>query len=341
MPPNLTDRYSRQLLLNEIGEQGQQRLAESSALIVGCGALGSTIAQSLVRAGVGRVRLVDRDVVELSNLHRQILYDEWDAAAKVPKAKAALARLSRINSSTQLEAEVASYSPHNAESLSADVSIVLDGTDNLEARYIINDACVKQGKPWVYGGAVGTGGVMLPIVPEQGPCLRCLFEEPPPAGSVPTCDTVGVLGTAPILIGALQATAALKLLVGDRSQVGWLTQLDLWTGHHSRVRTKRREACPTCQQRQFEFLTAGGVAWVTTLCGRNAVQISPAKPAAVDLKQVQRGLQKVTEAHYNGLLLTATIEGHEVIIFPDGRAIIKGTTDEIAAKALYDRYIGV
>ncbi len=243
------DRYSRQILLPELGGEGQEKLSNGSAVVIGAGGLGSVISQILVRAGVGFVRVVDRDVVELSNLHRQLLYDEEDVRQGLPKAEAAARRLSKMNSEVKVEARQVSVTSDTVDDLVADVSVVVDGTDNIESRFVLNDACVKHGKPWVYGGAVGTTGLIMTIVPGRGPCLSCLMESPPPAGSVPNCSTVGVLAPAPIVIAALQATEAIKLLTGDESGAGRLLQCDMWKGRFTGVEVPRREDCLVCGKR--------------------------------------------------------------------------------------------
>ena len=250
-------RYERQVLLEEVGQEGQRRLAASSAAVLGCGALGSMIANVLVRAGVGRVRVVDRDVVEESNLHRQILYDEDDVASGQHKAELAARKLRRVNSRVQLEGLVLDIAADNVEALVGDVDVVLDGTDNFEARYLINDACVKLGKPWIYGGVVGTCGMTLAITPGQGPCLRCIFPRPPEPGSLPSPETRGVLGSLPMVIGAMQATRALSVLLGH-APAAELVNLNLWDGAHQAVKVLQDEDCPACGKRYFEFLEASG-----------------------------------------------------------------------------------
>ena len=250
---SVDERYERQVRLTELGEEGQRRLEASSAAVLGCGALGSSISTVLVRAGVGRVRVVDRDVVEIGNLHRQILYDEDDVASGRPKAELAADRLRRINSNVQVEHRVLEMGNHNMEELVADVDVVVDGTDNFEIRYVINDACVKLGKPWIYGGVLGTSGMVLVILPGDGPCLRCIFPTPPAPGALPTPETRGVLGSLPVVIGAVQATRALGLLVGHEPPRE-LLNLNLWDGAHQAVRVLRDEDCPACGQGVFEFL---------------------------------------------------------------------------------------
>lgn len=329
------------MLLPELGERGQERLRQGAALVVGVGALGSSIAEMLVRAGVGKLCLVDRDIIELSNLHRQILYTEEDAASRMPKALAAAKRLSQMNSEVELDARTLSVNPRNVESLIAGVDVVVDGTDNIETRYVMNDACVKHGKPWIYGGSVGTAGMTMTIVPGKGPCLRCLFPDAPPPGSLPTCDTMGVLGTAPVVVGALQATAAIKVLNGDESDAGKLLRLDVWRPNgFAVVEIPAQEECPACGNGVFDFLTGKDTSWVTSLCGRNAVQIAPACKTSINMEFVKDKIEKVGPVDYNGITLAFEAEGHEIVVFPDGRVIIKGTTDETLARGLYDKYVG-
>jgi adenylyltransferase/sulfurtransferase len=338
---NEEERYSRQILLPQIGSKGQQQLLKSAVLVVGAGALGSVIAEVLVRSGVGSVRIVDRDIVEPSNLHRQILYDERDAALRLPKAEAAERKLKEINSTARIEGVATNLLPRNVEPLMNNVDLVLDGTDNLETRYVINDACVKNGVPWVYGGAVGTGGMLMGVVPDKGPCLRCLFPEPPSPGVLPTCETSGVLGTAPLVIGGLQATEAIKLLTGDTSTAGRLVRIDVWHKEpYFSADIPRDENCPCCSKKKFEFLSGQKTAWVTSLCGRNAVQVTPPDGKTIDIKQLQHKLAAVGDVHYNGLTLNFQAEGFEFVVFPDGRVMVKGTTEKEKAMTLIARYIG-
>ena len=247
------DRYLRQLALTEIGAAGQQRLGRSSALVVGCGAVGGHIAQNLARAGVGRLRLVDRDRPERHNLHRQVLFDEADIAAGRTKAEAAAARLRAANSEIAIEARVAQFDATTAETLIADVDVVLDGSDNFAARYLLNDVCRKLGKPWIYGGAIAATGMSMNILPDRGPCLRCVFRDPPPPDTTPTCVTRGVLITAPAVTAAIESTEAIKLLVGDHDLNRVLIAFDLWAGRWQRIEVRRDPLCPTCNGR-YEFL---------------------------------------------------------------------------------------
>jgi adenylyltransferase/sulfurtransferase len=247
-------RYARHILLPEIGEEGQRRLEASSALVVGCGGLGSTLSQILVRAGIGALEVIDGDAVEVSNLHRQILYDEDDAAGGRHKAEVAAEKLARMNSNVRVRGRRIRLEAGNAESLVADVDIVLDGADNVETRYVLNDACVKLGKRWIYAGVIGMFGMVMPVMPGSGPCLRCAFPQQPPPGALPTSTEVGVFGPAPILIASLQATEAIKLLLGDESGVGRLTTFDVWHRGFARIEIARRDDCPACGERRFDFL---------------------------------------------------------------------------------------
>ena len=335
------ERYTRQTRLVEVGTEGQRRLLESAVLVAGCGALGSHLANTLTRAGIGRLRIVDRDVLELNNLQRQVLFDEDDVAASLPKAEAATRRLRRINSSVAIEALVCDLGPRNIERLVSDVDLVVDGTDNLETRYLINDACVKVGKPWIYGGVIGTSGMSMVIVPGSGPCLRCLFPDPPPPGTLPTCETTGILGTLPATIAAIEATQALRVLLGTPS-AGRLISVNLWQLSFQEVAVQRDESCPTCAARRFDFLAARETAWVTVLCGRDAIQIAPAREAHLSLETLSQSLASLGSVSFNGLLLRFIPAGgeHELILFPDGRAMIRGTTDEAVARTLYARYVG-
>ena len=336
----VNDRYARQRVLPEIGSEGQEKLLKTAVVVIGCGALGSVQAQLLARAGVGLIRIIDRDVLELNNLQRQVIFDEDDVAAGLPKAEAAVRKLRKINSSIEIEGMVEDVTPRNIEGLITDVDLVLDGTDNIETRYLINDACVKHKKPWIYGGVIGTTGMAMPILPGDGPCIRCLFPETPPPGSLPTCDTVGVLNTAPSTVASIQVTEAIKLLVGKSISKHRLLTLDLWTESYRFITVQKDENCPCCGQDRFDFLEAKQVSWTTTLCGRNSVQISPSRATVLSLDDLSKRLAPAGKVSYNGLLLQFQIGDHEMIIFPNGRTIVKGTTDEAVAKSLYSKYLG-
>ena len=337
------ERYSRQILLPEIGTAGQEHLRISSAAVIGCGALGTVIASGLVRAGVGRVRIVDRDYIELNNLQRQILFDEEDIARGLPKAIAAVEKLGKVNSQVKLEPVVTDVNPNNVERLISDIDLVLDGTDNFETRFFINDACIKHAIPWIYGAVIGTYGVTMSIIPHQTPCFRCLLPEIPLPGSVPTCDTVGVLGAAASIIASLEVAQALKLLTHWEEPVrSRLIYLDVWEGAWEEMTMRKREtACPTCDLGQYEFLEARGGHRLAALCGRDAVQITPPRKVAPSFPQLAGRLRTAGDVHYNDFLLQFRSGRHELTIFPDGRTIIKGTGDEAEAMSVYARYVGL
>lgn len=323
------------MLFHRIGEEGQRKLLSSCAVIIGCGALGSVAGMLLARAGVGRLRIVDRDFVELENLQRQVLFDEQDVRESLPKAVAARRRLAAINSDIQIEAEVSDVQFGNVEQLIGDADVVLDGTDNFETRFVINDACVKLFKPWVYAGAVGSHGMVMGIVPGRTACFRCLVGELPAPGSSPTCDTAGIVNAASTAVASLQTAEALKILTGVGPTEGLVT-LDVWSGTVERFNLRRLPDCPACGRREFSFLRPVGSGSAVILCGRNAVQVTPPVGRKVDLQAVARRLGGVA----NEFLLRVTIEGHEVTLFPDGRAIIKGTEDPVRARSIYAKFIG-
>ncbi len=338
------DRYSRQLLFSGIGGDGQERLSRAHVVIIGCGALGAMQAEMLARAGVGRLRLIDRDFVEESNLHRQVLFEESDAAARLPKAVAGAARLARINSDISVEPLVRDANQTNIEQMIGDVDLVIDGTDNFETRYLINDAAVKLSKPWVYGAAVGAHGVQMTIRPRITPCLRCIFPEMPAPGTSPTCDTAGVILPIIATIAAAQVTEALKLLTGREAQLhGALLQYDLWENRFSRLRIDKmgpQQGCRTCDDGIYDFLGTRAGQMVTSLCGRNAIQISPPEPAPVELPKLAEQLRNIGEVSYNAYLLKFRTGEFELTIFPDSRCLIRGTDDQMVARSLYARYLG-
>jgi adenylyltransferase/sulfurtransferase len=346
------DRYHRQKLLPDWGSEGQARLAASSVLLVGCGALGCSIADALARAGVGRLTLVDRDVVELTNLQRQTLYTERDAAEGMPKAEAARRRLAEVNAEVEVRAVVADFSTKNAAKLAAGASLVMDGTDNFETRYLVNDLAVKDGIPYIYGGAVGTRGMAMTVIPGRTPCLRCVFEEPPPPGTAQTCDTAGVLGPIISTIAAYQATEAIKLLLGRADLVACvLMETDLWSGVHRRVDTSKakRPDCPCCGLKKFEFLEGERAGQVASLCGQNAVQVAPSGQQDFDLGSLAARLgPHGSFSHMPSLLLRGTLNSERgengdpigLTVFADGRAIVKGTSRPELARTVYARYIG-
>lgn len=338
----LPDRYARQRIFPEIGEEGQRRLGASRVTVVGCGALGTVIASTLARAGVGFLRIVDRDYVEVTNLQRQTLFDEQDARDGVAKAAAAVEALRRVNSEIQYEAVVEDFNPANAERLVSDVDLALDGTDNLETRYLLNDVCVKLGKPWVYAAAVASYGTLMPIVPGETACLRCIFPEQPEAGSLDTCDTAGVLGPVPGIVANLAALEGLKLLVGARERLNLgLTWIDPWHDSYQRtpIETPVPE-CPSCQARQFDFLERPAWKQAATLCGRDAVQVRPPAPVELDLPALADRLAPVGDVRRGPHLVRLVVPPHELTIFRDGRAIVKGTSELGVARSLYARFVG-
>ncbi|HWP42295.1 MAG TPA: ThiF family adenylyltransferase [Blastocatellia bacterium] len=341
---DLQERYSRQILFEGIGAAGQERLSRSRAVIIGCGALGALQAETLARAGVGAIVLVDRDFVEESNLQRQIMFEESDAVERLPKAVAASARLQRVNSSIQVEPVVADVSFENIEEIIAGADVVLDGTDNFETRFLINDACVKAGIPWVYGAAVGSYGLTMTILPSAGPCLRCMLEALPEPGSGPTCDTAGVLMPVVSIISSIQSIEAMKLLTGQTDRLHRsLIRVDVWDFQVSRISLQGYEGaadCPACRRREFEFLKGTGRQVTTTLCGRNAVQIARAGAARVDFAEMARRLEPLGEVAYNEFLLRFRVEKYDITVFRDARSIIRGTADPAIARGLYARYIG-
>ena len=336
------DRYSRQILFDGIGAEGQRRLRSARALVVGCGALGSAQVETLSRAGVGRLRVVDRDFVEESNLQRQTLFTERDARERLPKAAAAARRVAEINSDVEVEAEVADVNNSNVERLVEGCDVVVDGTDNFATRYLVNDACVKRGVPWVYGAAVGSYGVTLTIRPRATPCLRCVFEEEPPAASAPTCDTAGVIMPVISVVAAVQASEALKLLTGRTDALhGSLMQFDVWRNEWRRIKLGLPAPdCPTCALGRYETLEAEAGDFAAVLCGRDAVQISPRRAARIDLASLAERLRAAGEVKSNEYLVRLSVGAHELTVFRDARAIIRGTDDPVEARTLYARYVG-
>ncbi len=334
-------RYQRQMLFPALGEAGQRRLLAARVAIIGCGATGSVIANHLARAGVGYLRLVDRDFVELNNLHRQLLFDEDDVAEALPKAVAAARKLRRINSQITIEDVVADVNPGNVLGLIQDVDLVMDGTDNMETRYLLNDACVQQGKPWIYTGAVAAHGMTMTIIPHETACLRCVMPHPPAPGTLATCDTAGVLGPAVAVVASIAAGEALKWLADMGEISRGMVHFDLMDNRLDRFEIGGpRPDCPTCGRGEYTFLNTAAGTRSVTLCGRNAVQVSGAGETTLDLEQVARALESVGRVRATPYLLRAELDGYEFTIFPDGRAIIKGTDDPAVARALYARYIG-
>lgn len=338
------ERYSRQIRFPGMGEAGQRRLLESHVTLCGCGALGTVLANALVRAGVGHVRIVDRDFIETHNLQRQILFDEHDVAENLPKAEAAARKLAAINSSVHVEPVVTDIDRTNILELVQDADLILDGTDNFEIRYLINDVAVKLGKPWVYGGSIGSHGQTMTILPGETPCLRCVFEAAPAPGEAATCETAGVLGPIVNIIASFQATEAFKILTGHKEQVNReLIYIDVWDNILRRIKIAPllgKVDCPCCQRKHFEWLEGEQGTHTTSLCGRNAVQVAHRTPSRLNFEEMARHLETQGEVSYNRFLLKFNADGHEFTVFPDGRAIIKGTSDVDKARTLYAKYIG-
>jgi molybdopterin/thiamine biosynthesis adenylyltransferase len=350
---NQLARYARQIIYPGIGESGQRALLAAHVTVIGVGATGSVLANHLARSGVGHLRLVDRDFVELNNLQRQLVYDEEDVAQVLPKAVAMARKLRRINSAIAIEDVVADVNATNIAGLIADADVVLDGTDNFATRYLINDACVKTGKPWVYSGVLATYGMSMTIRPGVTPCLRCTMGELPAPGTVPTCDTAGIIGPIVTLLGSIAATEALKLILaaaepappGTRPELNTgMIHVDLWDHTYERFDLGGpRPDCPACGQHRFEFLNAEAGSRITSLCGRDAVQVSVVGAPAINLAALAERLRaaNVGAIQANAYLLRAEIDGYEFTIFPDSRAIIKGTADEAVAATVYARYVGM
>src|ERR1051325_7075851 len=338
----MNERYSRQILFNGIGSEGQRRLQQSRALIVGCGALGSAQAESLARAGVGKLRIVDRDFVESSNLQRQTMFTESDASERLPKAVAAAAHIAEINSDIEVEPEIVDVNYSNIERLIQNCDVVLDGTDNFSTRYLMNDACVKHKINWIYGAAVGSYGVTRTIQPHLTPCLRCVFETAPPAAGAPTCDTAGVIMPIISVVAAVQVAEAMKLLTGQRDSLHRaLMQFDVWRNEWRKINPGEPSAnCPACALGRYETLEAQSADLAAVLCGRNAVQISPAHGTQLDFAKLAERLRATGDVKFNDYLLRFRTGEFELTVFQDARSIIRGTDEIRIARSLYAKYIG-
>lgn len=338
----IKERYSRQILFDGIGKEGQERLLSSHVLIVGCGALGSAQAEMLARAGIRRLRIVDRDFVEFSNLQRQTMFSERDAEERLPKAVACKNRIAEINSDIETEAEVTDVNFSNIERLITGCDVVLDGTDNFATRYLINDACVKHLVNWVYGAAVASYGVTMTVQPKLTPCLRCVFEEMPPAGSAQTCDTAGVIMPIISIIAAMQVSEALKLLTGKTDKLHRsLMQFDVWQNEWRKIKLSApRQDCESCAKENYETLDAESNEFAAVLCGRDAVQVSPPRQTKVDLKNLAEKLRPSGDVKVNEYLLRFRQGDYELTVFQDARAIVKGVEDIAAARSLYAKFVG-
>ncbi|MEK6701611.1 MAG: ThiF family adenylyltransferase [Planctomycetota bacterium] len=366
-------RYNRQMLLPGFGEAGQRRLIAARVAIVGCGALGCAVAEQLTRAGVGAgvgagdggLTIIDRDVVESTNLQRQCLFSERDAAEGVPKAEAAARRLAEVNSTVRVRPVVADLSAANAQRLIEACDVLVDGTDNFDTRYLLNDLAVKRGVPFVYAGVVAACGMQMTVRPGVGPCLRCVFPEPPAPGTQPTCDTAGVLGAAVAIVASVQVAETLKLVLGEHEMLrGELLEFDLWTGTRREVRVQRDAECPACVHHRLDFLEGGRGVRAVWMCGQNSVQIFPSRDAAaravdasddgedelptIDLPAIAHRLRPhgdVTLTRFMARVALAGERGDDggpvlLSVFPDGRSLIRGLRDPLRARVLYDRYVG-
>jgi molybdopterin-synthase adenylyltransferase len=339
------NRYSRQILFSGIGAKGQEKLCNAKVAIVGVGALGTVSANNMARAGVGYLKLIDRDFVEYSNLQRQSLYDEQDAAKTLPKAVAAAEKLGKINSEIHCAAVIEDLNPGNVLAHLEGMDLVIDGTDNFETRFVINDACWKLGIPWVYGGSVGATGMVATFVPNKTGCLRCLFDSPPAPGMSPTCDTAGIINPASGMVACIQSAEALKLLVGAESKVSSsLVSFNLWESNYENfdLTGSKLPNCPCCSKGEYEFLKREGGLQSAYLCGRDAVQVIPAQNSLqLDLHSLAKRLETLGQVQVNSFLLRFSIDAYEIVLFKEGRAIIKGTNNEGVAKGLYARYFGL
>ena len=337
-------RYARQLVLKEIGRDGQKRLSGSRVAVVGIGALGSVSANLLARGGVGHIMLIDRDYLEMNNLQRQVLYDEADLKANLPKAVAAKQKLQQINSEIKIDAEVSDMNADTISDLLEHADLVIDGTDNFETRFLINDFCLKKKFPWIYGGAVRTEGMSYVIMPGEGPCLRCLFGEAPNAENAQTCDQVGILAPVAHMIASFQTIEAIKILSGHRDSVErQLWKVDLWNREFKAINLDhlKKNPCSGCRKKEYPYLNRDKASKAVSLCGRNAVQIYTRGETKINFERLAAKLGTEGDVFFNPYLLRYKLSPYEITVFSNGRAIVKGTEDEKQARSLYAKYIGV
>jgi adenylyltransferase/sulfurtransferase len=339
------ERYSRQILSQHIGEECQKVLMDSNAVVVGCGALGTVSSSYLTRAGIGQIRIIDRDFIEESNLQRQILFDENDIAENLPKAIAAQRKLSKINNKANIEGIVTDVNFANIEELTKGADVIIDGTDNFETRFLINDFCIKNNIPWIYGACIGSRGVTMNIIPSKTPCLRCVFATMPQMGTFPTCDTAGVIGPIAGVIGSIQATEAIKILTGKYESANkTLIEIDVWDTKVKQIDVSELMSlndCPTCKLHTYKFLEAEDSVMATLICGKNAVQVMSRNSSNIDLVQLAERLASISDVSSNEFMLKFKVKDNEFTVFPDGRAIITGTNDLSTAKSLYSKYLGM
>jgi adenylyltransferase/sulfurtransferase len=340
---NSLNRYSRQILFGPVGAEGQRKINQSSVTLIGCGALGSTLASMMVRGGVGKIRIVDRDFVELSNLQRQVLFDESDINNSLPKAEAAARKLRLINSEVDIIPMVADVNFESIEHFIDGTDLILDGTDNLQTRFLINDVAIKHGIPWVYGACLAASGMALAVLPGGKPCLRCLFDHPPEPGQLETCETAGILGPTVGVVASFQAMEAIKILTGNLEAVNrHFVSFELWQNRMNQMGLDTlKDGCVCCAQKQFEFLSGRGSLSTISLCGRNSVQIRPkSKGDRIDLAEFAQRLKDAGPVIQNEFMLRLQLPDMEMTIFPDARVIIKGTNDVDEALTLYAKYVG-
>jgi adenylyltransferase/sulfurtransferase len=335
------ERYARQITYEKIGTEGQRKILAARVAVIGIGALGTVIANNLCRAGVGCLRLIDRDYVELSNLQRQVLFDEEDAAAEIPKAEAACDHLSKINAEVKLEPVAVHVDSSNIEGLIKDIDVVLDGSDNMELRFLINEACHKLKKPWVHGGVIGAAGNCMTILPGQSPCFRCLVPEIPPAGSYPTCASAGVLNMASNIIASMESAEALKIITGSPDVNRRLFVLDVWNNTAEHLELSKNPDCPVCGRSSYEMLVSRNDTHAVSLCGRDEYQIIPGHEANIDLGEFETRLSAAGTVKRSRFMLSFSNGKTGFNLFPDGRAIIKNVKDEKAARSVYSEYIGL
>ena len=336
----MVERYSRQVLFSGIGEEGQRNLSNGRVVIIGCGALGTVIANTLVRAGIGSIKIIDRDFIEYHNLQRQVIFNEEDIKEGLPKAIAAERYLRKVNSEIEIEGIVADVNYTNIEQLVENVDVILDGLDNMETRLLINDFSLKHKIPWIYGGAVSSYGMMMNIIPGETACFRCFHTNPPGSGVAMTCDTTGVIGTIPFIIGSLQATEAIKMITGSEEISHELITMDVWKTDFHMFKIGQYQGCPTCNG-EYEYLDAKYGVRTTSLCGQNSVQVLNPNKTKVSFEKLAGNLKSLGEVSYNDFMLRFNINGNEMVVFPDGRVIVKNTDDESYARGLYAKYIGM
>ncbi len=338
----MLERYSRQILIPEIGEEGQTKLLKSSVLLIGCGGLGSTIATILVRAGVGRLRIVDRDFVEITNLQRQILFEENDIFSQIPKAILAEEKLKRVNHEVKIEGIVADFNHTNAESLAEGIDLIIDGLDNMEGRFLLNDLSLKTGISWVYGTCLSTYGMTFNIIPYKTPCLRCIYDSY--ERSPMTCETAGIAGSIVVLIASIQSTEAIKILTGREDRLRKeLLFVDLWKNEFEKMNISqlKKEDCPACGKRRFEFLEGKKTSSNFSICGENSVQINPHLKTSLNLEELVERLKPFGNVIFNEYLVKLFYQSYEITLFRDGRAIVKGTSDTSIARSIYSKLIGM